>query len=145
VGDAFDIVGYLNQKINRSANLPAMRSSDVQQAIGFTPTHTIKKGPYHIEVYAWTAGLPFRSHDYYAVYKGMGKNPIFMRHYKFLLPLEELTPQSSGSKLAMAARGPGPNPFEAVGSQWDADSQSAESIERMAIPARGAGTDPEGE
>ena len=138
VDNAFDIVGHINHRINRSPSMPAMRSTDVQQALGFTPSYTINKGSYVIEVYAWTAGLPFRSHDYYAVYKGQGTNPIFMRHYKFLLPIDELNPRLSGPQLALAARGAGPNPYEAVGSQWDAqqNDSSSESIERLAIPAR---------
>ena len=148
VDEAFEIVGNINHRINRSPSMPAMRSQDVQQALGFTPNYTIKKGPYVIEVYAWTAGLPFRSHDYYAVYKGLGTNPVFMRHYKFLLPMDELSPRRNGPQLALAARGPtgpGPNPFEAVGSQWNADNGDTESIERLAIPANGDRTDPDDE
>lgn len=151
VDQAFDIVGHINTKYNRSPSMPAMSNQDVRQALGFTPAYSIKKGEYQVEVYAWTAGLPFRSHDYYAVYTGQGTNLTFKRHYKFHLPMEELSPRSAGPQLAsasLAAAAGGPNPREAVGDRWDPERNEDDKakrraeIERLAIPARGVGTAP---
>ena len=122
VDQAFDNVGYLNSKINGSADIPAMTNSDVQQLVGFTPSHTITKGIYRVEVYAWTAGLPFRSHDYYAVYTGQGNNLTFMRHYKYVLPFDELSPRVIAPQLAavrQAAYTPGPDPAETMRADYE--------------------------
>ena len=99
VDKAYDSITSLNFRINRASLNQAMTARDVQSVIGRAPKVSYSEGPYQIEIYAWVAGLPFRSHEYYAVYVGRGPNMVFMRHYKHYLPVEELTPaQRRGSR-----------------------------------------------
>ena len=91
VETAFTSITRLNYKINASASSKPLTARDIQSLLGQAPSTTFTDGPYRVEVYRWAAGLPFRSHDYYAVYMGRGKNKVFMRHYKFYLPSDELS------------------------------------------------------
>ena len=158
VNDAFDIVTRLHRKHSGSVTMPVMTNQDVQQAVGASPSYVVTKHDHQIEVYAWTAGLPFRSHDLYVVYyKGdRNENLRFARHYKFVLPTDELNVDLGGPKLAaVQPAGPGPNPYEAVDHQAsapdreepqagsEAAEQAAEqSTEQSTVPAQAAETAP---
>ena len=142
VDEAFDVVTQLHRQYSQSADMPVMTNMHVQQAVGAAPAYTITKHSYDIEVYAWTAGLPFRSHDLYVVYYGNG-DMRFARHYKFVLPVADLDPEKAGPKLASAKpRGPGPSPYEAVGHEDSAPEADSEGADQGTEGGQTADTDP---
>jgi hypothetical protein len=103
---AFDAVLALNFQINSAASPQTMTVRDVRRVLGKLPSATFAEGPYQVEVYSWMTGLPFRSHQFYAVYVGSGTNMTLMRHYKFDLPLDELRqPAQSHRVEAMGGLG----------------------------------------
>ena len=139
VDEAFDTVTQLHQQHSESAEMPVMTNEDIQQAVGALPAYTITKHDYQIEVYAWTAGLPFRSHDLYVVYHGEGDDLRFARHYKFVLPVDDLNAEKGGPKLAsVKPKGPGPNPYEAVDHQDTAPARDGEEADSAAAGQDGA-------
>lgn len=87
---AYESIGQLNERTNHFGRVAPMTNQDVQQALAKQPDYSFSYGPYHVEVYCWTAGLPFHRHEYYAVCIGQGGTMRFLRHYKFHLPTEEL-------------------------------------------------------
>jgi len=90
--DAYDKVAEMNRKMNVASEAVAMRSVDVQRALGKLPSRTFSEGPYRIEVFSWVGGLPFRTHDLYAVYLPQGNDLLFMMEYPYSLPFDELQP-----------------------------------------------------
>jgi hypothetical protein len=88
VEQAYESIAEINLQINTSPR--AMTGLDVRQALGKLPAGTFTVGPYQVEVYAWVAGLPFRSHEVYVVYFGRGQNKTVRCHYKYVLPVDEL-------------------------------------------------------
>lgn len=89
---AFDQIVKLNDQMNLSADPTPTLNTHIHKEIGRDPSWAYTEGPYRVEVFSWTAGLPFRTHDLYAVYVPNGNDLIFMRHYKFALPDNELDP-----------------------------------------------------
>lgn len=107
VEKAFDQIVHLNDQMNLSAKPTPTLNSDIRKEIGRDPARVYSEGPYRIEVFSWTSGLPFRTHDLFAVYVPNGNDLVFMRHYKFALPDNELDspkPQpAEGEVTAMPA------------------------------------------
>lgn len=92
VDAAYEAIAKLNDNINTTGGNRAMTNQDVQNELKRKPSRVRTEGPYEIEVYSWMAGLPFRTHDYYAVYTKDGETRVFKTHYKIKLPLNELVP-----------------------------------------------------
>ncbi|MDP6556479.1 MAG: hypothetical protein QGG71_17545 [Pirellulaceae bacterium] len=95
VSKAYDQIVQLNDQMNTSANAKPTMNTDIHKEINRAPRRTYTDGPYRIEVFSWTAGLPFRTHDLFAVYVPKGNDLVFMRHYKFALPDDELNPPAA--------------------------------------------------
>lgn len=105
VDDAYATILSLNRANNRSADFVTTTRRDVRRALGRRPDRVFQEGPFTIEEYGWTAGVPIvfeglysetpsvalRTHDYYAVYLGTR----LATHYKFYLPLDEVRNQHS--------------------------------------------------
>ena len=89
VETAYETVGKINEEYNSLPGKKYVTDKDVQQTLNRKPASVIQEGPYHVEVYSYRSGLPIRSHNYYAVYSA-GQPLIFLKHYKFELPMEEL-------------------------------------------------------
>ncbi len=89
VESAFESVEALNKQQNAAAS-GATTSVEVQETLHRKPSRTMKVGEYDVEVYSWIAGLPFRTHDYFAVYSQVNGKSILATHFKFTLPKEEL-------------------------------------------------------
>jgi hypothetical protein len=89
VESAFESVEALNKKLNARASGPTT-SVEVQETLHRKPARTMKVGEYDVEVYSWIAGLPFRTHDYFAVYSQVNGKSVLATHFKFTLPEEEL-------------------------------------------------------
>lgn len=89
VESAFETVETLNKKVNLGAS-GSMTSVEVQEALQRKPSRSMKVGEYEVEVYSWMAGLPFRTHDYFAVYSPVNGKLVLATHFKFTLPEEEL-------------------------------------------------------
>ena len=91
VDRAYEQITQLNDAMNSSATSKPTLNTDIHREIDRKPARSYTEGPYHVEVFSWTAGLPFRTHDLYAIYTPNGDDYVFMRHYKFALPEDELT------------------------------------------------------
>ena len=95
---AYETVAKMNESMNRAAikdspdatKRPGFDSpttqDDVRRAIGRTPRRLVDYGPYKVEVYSWTAGIPWRTHDYYVVYERGDNRLLLLKHYPFTLP-----------------------------------------------------------
>jgi len=86
VETAYEKILALNTtSVNAGVGNAAMTNLDVQETLGCLPSETYPEGLYTVEVYRWTAGLPFKTHNYYAVYlKGRTGNKLFFNtHFKF--------------------------------------------------------------
>ncbi len=81
---AYDRVSQRNQDFNAERKHQAMRDHDIQELLGFPPDRTFEDQGMHVEVYSWRAGLPFRSHDLYCVYRTVNGEHFFVRLTKFL-------------------------------------------------------------
>ena len=92
VDQAYDQIVRLNDQMNLMETAKPTLNTDIHKEIGRTPLRTYTDGHYRIEVFSWTAGLPFRTHDLFAVYVANGNDLVFMRHYKFEMPDDELNP-----------------------------------------------------
>lgn len=86
---AFDSIAKLNEELNSQPGRKYVTNKEVQEKLHRSPVQSFQEGPYQVEVYSWRAGLPIRSHNYYAVYSA-GTPLVFLKHYKFELPMEEL-------------------------------------------------------
>lgn len=91
VQSAYDRIETLNDEINLKKGHEVLTNKEVQAALNRPPSRVFSIGGYHVEVYSWRAGLPIKTHDYYAVFAGK----LFLKHYKFELPTEELTGTSA--------------------------------------------------
>jgi hypothetical protein len=110
VDAAWEQISKLNEGINAKATAQAMTNQDVQNALNRKPARMLNVGDYQVEVYSWVAGLPFRTHDYYAVYNTGGGSLLFSTHFKFELPREELekatAPAKPEGEMAPPTEGP---------------------------------------
>jgi len=96
VKSAYDRIASLNDAMNASPESIPTLNTHIHKEIGRTPNRTFTEGRYRVEVFSWTAGLPFRTHDLFAVYFPNGNNMVFMRHYMFQMPPpDELTPRET--------------------------------------------------
>ncbi|MGE0755752.1 MAG: hypothetical protein AB7F89_01080 [Pirellulaceae bacterium] len=86
---AYDTIEKYNGEVNTTAGRAYVTEKEIQEKLGRAPDNTFTEGPYHIEEYNWRAGIPIRTHKYYAVYSD-GTPLIFLKHFKFELPPEEL-------------------------------------------------------
>jgi hypothetical protein len=86
---AYEAVGKVNSEYNAYAGKKYLTEKEVQTILNRQPASFIDHGTYHVEVYSWRSGLPIRSHNYYAVYSA-GTPLVFLKHYKYELPMEEL-------------------------------------------------------
>ena len=68
VEDAYNRIAKLNGEMNSKAGHTFMTNKDVQSELKRTPIEILRQDGYLIEVYGWRAGLPTRTHNYYAVY-----------------------------------------------------------------------------
>jgi hypothetical protein len=125
----------------------------VQKELGRVPIDSYTHGDYRVEVYGWRAGLPTKTHKYFAVYTPNAPY-IFLRHYMNVLDTGELQvapvvpndpnttdavassespPEPGEGKKGKGKRGKGKEPPAAEG----AESSTAESSEkqREATPA----------
>jgi len=89
VDQAFETIAKYNSEVNSSAGRKYLTDKDVQEKLQRTPSDSYIEGVYQIEVYSWRSGLPIRSHNYYAVYSA-GTPLVFLKHFKFTLPKDEL-------------------------------------------------------
>jgi hypothetical protein len=94
VEEAYKQIVELNDATNSMAMANPTLNTDIHREISRTPSRTYTDGPYRVEVFSWMAGLPFRSHNLYAIYTSNGNDLVFMRHYKFVMPENELNPPS---------------------------------------------------
>lgn len=100
VDRAYESVMLLNQAKNEASDFSATTQRDVRRMLHRQPSRIYQEGPFTVELYSWTAGVPFefeglysetpsvtlRTHDYYAVYLGTRLST----HYKYYLPLDEV-------------------------------------------------------
>jgi hypothetical protein len=89
VEDAYARIAKLNGDINSKPGHHFMTNQDVQNELKRSPIDILRQDGYLIEVYGWRAGLPTRTHNYYAVYSDE-QPPIFLKHYMNFLDKEEL-------------------------------------------------------
>lgn len=74
------------EELNAASGSKVLTDADVHEALGRQPSYTRSDGPYTLEVFAYRAGLPWRTYPYTVVYSGES-NRYFMTHFKF----EEVT------------------------------------------------------
>ncbi|MCG8651590.1 MAG: hypothetical protein MI861_17240 [Pirellulales bacterium] len=82
VNDAYKRVHELSIATNKSST-SILGREQIQEAIGRAPIDEFKDGTDLVESYGWIAGLPFRTHKLYAVYREQGDDYVFYRHAKF--------------------------------------------------------------
>ncbi len=83
VNQAYDKITEQSTLVNMSST-KKFTNKDVQELLGKQPSETFEdpNGDF-VEVYSWRSGLPFRTHDLFAVYKKNGDDWLFHRHQKF--------------------------------------------------------------
>jgi hypothetical protein len=89
VEDAYARIAQLNSDFNTKSGKSFMTNLDVQKELQRSPIESFAEGGYFIEVYGWRAGLPVKSHKYFAVYTN-GSPKMFLKHYMTELDLDEL-------------------------------------------------------
>jgi hypothetical protein len=89
VEHAYNSIEKINSEYNSLPGKKYLTEKEVQSTLNRKPAKVLDEGQYHVEIYSWRSGLPIRSHNYYAVYQA-GVPLIFLKHYKFGLPMEEL-------------------------------------------------------
>lgn len=90
VEQAYETIEELNRVAVGAAGSHVTSTADIQQALGRKPSRVDTVKDFTVEVYSWRAGLPWKTHDYYAVY-GPGESKPFITHYKFIFDPKELT------------------------------------------------------
>ena len=107
-------VAALNDEINADSGNRITTSADIQKKLSRQPAKVLKSHPpYVIEVYSWMAGLPFRTHNYYAVYTPAGGQLRFVTHFMYELPPGEL--ERRDARPARQSRG---GPCPTMRSKW---------------------------
>lgn len=94
VDSAYARIGKLNEEVNSNSGRTYMTEKDVQAELARAPSETFTEDRYFVEVYSWRAGLPIKTHNYYAVYT-KGPPHIFLMHYPNELDRSELRPRQS--------------------------------------------------
>lgn len=111
VEQAYAKIQALNEEMNSQATRKATTNVDVQNALGKRPALTETHGPYQVEVYHFSSGLPLRPHKYYAVYSnGLGDTAgalVLMKHYAFAIPEDDLLPPSADAPSGGSSESPG--------------------------------------
>jgi hypothetical protein len=117
---AYDKVEKANVAV-AGVPLERLTNADVQKLVGRQPSETYEDGPYTIELYSWTAGIPvgvkgaesrspglgLRTHDYYAVYAKSGEDLVFQTHFKFSIDSDD-TPVAADASAEVADAGGDP-------------------------------------
>lgn len=80
VEKAYAQISRLNEDVNATAGRKYLTKTDIQNALGRAPIETFSENGYLVEVYGWRAGLPIKTHNYYAVYTDAAPH-IFQMHY----------------------------------------------------------------
>jgi len=101
-------VSALNDEINANSGNKITTSADIQKKLNRQPAKVLKNHPpYVIEVYSWMAGLPFRTHNYYAIYTSAAGELRFVTHYMYELPPGELERREAKPPATVATSPPG--------------------------------------
>ncbi len=91
VENAYARITQLNSDVNSRAGRKYLTNKDVQNELKRAPIETFSEGGYFVEVYGWRAGLPIKTHNYYAVYTD-GAPYVFLKHYMTKIEMDELRP-----------------------------------------------------
>lgn len=83
VEEAYTIVTEKNVEFNIARKHKAMGVADVRELLGREPSRTFEDHEMHVEVYSWRAGLPFRTHDLFVVYRTVLGEKYVARLTKF--------------------------------------------------------------
>jgi hypothetical protein len=89
VVDAYAAVSELNSEMLSSSGHQFTTNLDVQKRLGKAPSSTYTDGGYLVEVYQWQAGVPFKTHKYFAVYTEEPPH-VFLKHYAHSFDPQEL-------------------------------------------------------
>lgn len=91
---AYAQVDKMTDQHNRSTLRRPVWNDDVQKILGRAPISVTTHPPYVVETYRFSSGLPFRNHEYYAVYLNGHANSagklVFVKQFMFELPDDEL-------------------------------------------------------
>lgn len=83
VDSAYDKIAERSVAVNADTT-QMFTDSDVRELLGREPARTFNDADGdRVEVYSWRAGLPFRTHDLFVVYKSNDGRQMFYRHAKF--------------------------------------------------------------
>jgi hypothetical protein len=83
VDSAYDRIAEKSVEVNANTT-EVFTDADVQELLGRKPSRTFNDvDGDRVEVYSWRAGLPFRTHDLFVVYKPNEGRQLFYRHAKF--------------------------------------------------------------
>lgn len=133
VEDAYARIAKLNSDINSQAGKAYMTDKDVQNELKRKPIDQFTTGNYMVEVYGWRAGLPMKSHKYYAVYED-GTPYVFLKHYMNVLDMDELKslPQivvgaDASTDAVQEIVLPGGSPLTASAGEKESSEPSSES------------------
>ena len=158
VEDAYARIGKLNADINSQAGNKYMTNVDVRNELKRSPIRTFSEGGYLVEVYGWRAGLPIKSHEYYAVYTDDKPN-IFLKHYTTELDMDELkalplivpadpnaptsdlvvgTGSSPGSSSVPGQLNPAPPPSAEPAAEGNGETAAAVAAEKSDSPSADA-------
>lgn len=120
---AYNTIETYNDEVNTSAGRVYLTEKEIQQKLNREPSKSYSDGDYFVEEYRWVSGLPFRSHTYYAVY-GAGTPLVFLKHFKYELPPDELKAEGLMVSAGFPA-GEGPQGEASTENQAQAGSQDA--------------------
>lgn len=99
VEEAYNKVGRLHEKHSASSRRP-ITNKEIQELLKRQPSRVYSEGPYEVEVYGWSAGLPYRNREYFVIYTGKDylAGPVgwewsgkltFLTHYKYAIAEED--------------------------------------------------------
>lgn len=89
VEQAYTTLAEKNAEFNAARKHEAMGEADVWDLLGREPSRSFQDGTVHVEVYSWRAGLPWRTHDLFVVYRTVLGERFVARLTKFGHELEE--------------------------------------------------------
>jgi hypothetical protein len=83
VDSAYDQIQQRNVEVN-AENTTMFTNLDVRELLDKEPSETFNDvNGDMVEVFSWRSGLPFRTHNLFAVYKSSAGKKMFYRHAKF--------------------------------------------------------------
>lgn len=81
VNQAYDAILTQFQDANLSAS--SLTRSEIESIVNRPAVESFEDNGQTVDVYQWASGLPLKNHNLYVVYRTVGEDDVFVRHFKY--------------------------------------------------------------